>query len=284
MFLANNKIFKFLLLANVVLFIVGSIYLMNKTTPNQLNRINGCIIILLDNNQLNRLVELIERLELIFNNKYNYPYVLFNNEEFTNDFKTEIVKHTDSTVEFGLIPNEHWSVPVWIDRQKLNESFNKIGFSIGYRHMCRFYSGFFFRHKLTLKYDYYMRLDSDSGLPCQFTQDPFEKLHRKEIKYGFILASNEHKFVIPKLWSTIKNWTNETSINRNKITNGIKFISDDGGDSLNKELCMFYNNFEIADFALFRNETYLNFFNYLDKSGGFFYGRWVNKNFLDRYL
>ena len=81
MFLANNKIFKFLLLANVVLFIVGSIYLMNKTTPNQLNRMNGCIIILLDNNQLNRLVELIERLELIFNNKYNYPYVLFNNEE-----------------------------------------------------------------------------------------------------------------------------------------------------------------------------------------------------------
>jgi len=278
--LANKKVFGYLLIANIFLFLFAYSYLMNKSAikkpTNHAKKINGCIIILLTNKQLNRSINLIRRLELVFNNKYNYPYVLFNNEEFTNRFKSQIHKQTISTVEFGVIPKEHWSVPDWIDAKKLNESLNKIRFSVSYRHMCRFYSGFFFRHKLTLKYDYYMRLDSDSELPCNFQHDPFEKLYAKEIKYGFILASHEKLFTIPTLWDTIKNWTKETSAQININNNGIRYISDDNGSSLNTNFCIFYNNFEIADFSLFRNDIYLHFFNYLDKSGGFFYERWVN--------
>ncbi len=30
----------------------------------------------------------------------------------------------------------------------------------------------------------------------------------------------------------------------------------------------------MASFAIFRNETYLSYFEYLDKTGGFFYDRW----------
>ena len=39
-------------------------------------------------------------------------------------------------------------------------------------------------------------------------------------------------------------------------------------------MCHFWNNFEIASFKIFRNELYLDYFNYLDQNGGFYYERW----------
>jgi len=118
-----------------------------KTFETRKNRMNGCIIFLLRNKDLSNLVNLIKRIELIFNSNWNYPYILFNDEPFTTEFKNEIVKHTNSTIEFGLIPSSEWNVPEWIDRDKLNKSVKNIGHSIGYRQMCRFNSGFFFRNK-----------------------------------------------------------------------------------------------------------------------------------------
>ena len=95
-----------------------------KKTITQVNKINGCIIILTENKDLNQLISLIQRVELVFNNKYNYPYILFNNKEFTNYFKSKVVENTNSTIEYALIPNEYWNVPEWIDKKKLNESLN----------------------------------------------------------------------------------------------------------------------------------------------------------------
>ncbi len=243
-------------------------------SSNETEKINGCIIILLSNKNLNALVRLIQRFESLFNKKYKYPYILFNNEEFTSEFKIEIVKHTHSNIDFGLIAKEHWDVPDWIDQQKLKRSIRRIGFSLNYRQMCRFNSGFFFRHELTLKYDYFMRLDSDSEFQCEFDQDPFRKFIKNGISYGFVLASDETRSTIPNLWKTIKQWA-ATSLNKMN-TNSLNFISHNHGKSLDRQNCIFYNNFEMADFSVFRSENYLSFFEYLDQSGGFFYERWVN--------
>jgi len=97
-----------------------SLFYSEKSTTRE-TRMNGCIIFLLRNNDLSKLVNLIKRIELVFNSNWNYPYILFNDEPFTTQFKNEIVKHTNSTVEFGH--------------------------SVSYRQMCRFNSGFFFRNK-----------------------------------------------------------------------------------------------------------------------------------------
>ena len=50
-----------------------------------------------------------------------------------------------------------------------------------------------------------------------------------------------------------------------------KFITDDDGKTYNT--CHFWTNFEIAALDLWRSNEYLQFFNYLDQSGGFFYER-----------
>lgn len=38
--------------------------------------------------------------------------------------------------------------------------------------------------------------------------------------------------------------------------------------------CHFWSNFEIADLDFFRGEEYRHFFEYLDRSGGFYFERW----------
>ena len=240
--------------------------------------IKACIISLLQNKDLLNLAKLVQQFELAFNKNYHYPYVFYNNEEFTNEFKQEIRKHTNSTIEFVLVKKEHWNVPEWIDKIKLNKSLQSIGHSVNYRQMCRFNSGFFFRDKVVLKYDYFMRLDSDSSFQCEFESNPFLRFKYENYKYGFILSYHEGAFTIPTLWSTIKSWSKSVNLNLSNEHNkqGISFISDDKGESLNGQFCMFYNNFEIGAFSVFRDKSYLDFFDYLDKSGGFFYERWVN--------
>ena len=50
------------------------------------------------------------------------------------------------------------------------------------------------------------------------------------------------------------------------------FISNNGGNTFN--LCHFWSNFEIADMDFWRGPAYSAFFDYLEKTGGFYYERW----------
>ena len=237
------------------------------------NQINACIIVLARNSDLGNVVDLIKQFESNFNKNHSYPYVLMNDELFTDEFKKKLLQLTNASIEFELIEENHWKVPDWIDRQKLNSSLKKIQFSINYRHMCRFYSGFFFRQRATLKYDYYLRLDTDSRFCQPIINDPFRTLINLNKSYGFILSDTEAIQTIESLWDTIKNWSRVKNI-QNEFKTGLKFISNNNGNSLT-DMCMFYNNFEIGRFDVFRNERYLSYFDFLDKSGGFFYERWV---------
>lgn len=54
--------------------------------------------------------------------------------------------------------------------------------------------------------------------------------------------------------------------------NAMSFLSDDGGETYNR--CHFWSNFEIGSLGLWRSQAYLDYFEYLDKAGGFFYERW----------
>ena len=49
------------------------------------------------------------------------------------------------------------------------------------------------------------------------------------------------------------------------------WISNDGGESYN--LCHFWSNFEIGALKWLRSKEYIDYFNHLDKTGGFFYER-----------
>ena len=254
----------------------------NHHKTNSSNRINACIFILVKNDDLKDLIHTIKQFDKQLNHKYNYPYVLINDQEFTDEFKNKIRKNTNSVVEFGIIPSEQWKIPEWINMKELEIRLNttlktlRYGTQMNYHHMCRYFSGFFYRHELTLKYDYYLRIDPHVEFPCKIEYDPFKKLISLNKLYGFVITRSEQMKTIPTLWKSIKEWL-EYEKKYNELLpndNSIEFLSKDKGITIND--CHFWNNFEIGSFSIFRNEIYQSYFDYLDRKGGFYYERWGN--------
>ena len=129
------------------------------------------------------------------------------------------------------------------------------GFSMGYRHMCRFFSGELYNNTVIKEYDYYLRLDTDSFIHTPLNYDIFKWAEEVECYYGFIAPAiqKDNPKVIEGLWETV----NEL-IPENFIEDGM----------------MFYTNFELGKVSWFLTSEYMRFYNELDKTGGFYTKRW----------
>jgi len=156
-------------------------------------------------------------------------------------------------------------------RKKMHENKVIYGGSLPYRNMCRFNSGFFFRHQLLDKYQFYWRVEPDVKFYCTLNYDPFLFMADEGKKYGFTIALPEYIATIPTLWDAVKEFVRENPelVERD---NAMGFLSDDAGATYNN--CHFWSNFEIADLDLWRSEPYMKFFEHLDSKGGFYYERW----------
>ncbi|KAI0221362.1 hypothetical protein L0F63_002449 [Massospora cicadina] len=237
------------------------------------NQVKACFVILIRNRELMGWRKSMRQLEDRFNRRYNYPYVFLNDVPFTTDFMEQVQALTSAKVEFGIIPKEYWSYPPHIDQHKARQAREQMqkdkviyGGSESYRHMCRFESGFFFRHNLTLKYDYYWRVEPGVSFSCDIDEDPFFYMHANDKQYGFIISLYEYRATIPTLWDTVNQWLDSRKL-RDALPkdNAVDFVSGDGGKTYN--LCHFWSNFEIASFALWRDPQYLDYFDYLDRAG-----------------
>ncbi|KAI8364122.1 glycosyltransferase family 15 protein [Blakeslea trispora] len=241
-------------------------------------RVNAALVILARNKELDALRKTMQQLEARFNSKFSYPYVFLNDEPFTDEFRELTTSLTQAETHYGLIPEEHWSYPDWIDiekadrqRKDMGEQGIIYGDNLSYRHMCRYNSGFFYRHPLLTSYDFYWRVEPSVEFFCDIDYDPFLYMKRNNKKYGWTISLLEYEATIPTLWSTVKEFIKEHP-NMIPKHNLIDFISNDYGRSYN--LCHFWSNFEIGDLRFLRSPEYAAFFDYLDRSGGFFYERW----------
>ena len=115
------------------------------------DRVNGVIFFVVRNSELKDFIKTVLQFENNFNRKFNYPYALFNDVPFSEEFKVEFKRVTNATVEFALIPKEHWSIPTFSDAEKIKSEFarqEREGYLYGgmesYHHMCRWNSGFFY--------------------------------------------------------------------------------------------------------------------------------------------
>ncbi|CCF58449.1 hypothetical protein KAFR_0E02970 [Kazachstania africana CBS 2517] len=243
---------------------------------NKGKRPKACYVTLVRNSELNSMLNSIRKVEQRFNKQFKYDWIFLNDEPFTDEFKNAVQAEISSTVKFGLIPTEHWSLPEWIDESRATEARFKMahiiyGGSESYRHMCRFQSGFFWRHPLLDDYDWYWRVEPDINLYCDIKYDVFQWMQDNEKVYGFTISIHEYLDTIPTLWETSMKFFNEHSeyVADNNL---MKFISEDNGATYN--LCHFWSNFEIANLNLWRSPAYRAYFDALDHAGGFFYERW----------
>jgi len=105
-----------------------------------------------------------------------------------------------------------------------------------YRNMCRFNSGFFFRHELLQKYRWYWRVEPNVRYYCDVDADPFLFMEDNNKVYSFVLTVYEISATVSSLWKHVREFTKkhpEFVVHDNSVG----FISDSGGATYN--LCHF---------------------------------------------
>ncbi|KAF1802534.1 nucleotide-diphospho-sugar transferase [Mucor lusitanicus] len=244
------------------------------------NRVKAAFVILARNSDLQGIRQSIRQMEDRFNKKFNYPYVFLNEEYFTDEFKQKTSDLTSAQTFYGKIDEDMWGYPDYINqtyaaecRKDMHDRKIIYGGSEPYRHMCRFQSGFFFRHPLLDNFEYYWRVEPDVQYFCDVDYDVFQMMKDNKFKYGWTLSLTEYMATIPTLWNATQaymekypeyiNWGEESLM---------PWLTDNAFESYNG--CHFWSNFEIGSLDFLRSEPYLKYFEHLDKLGGFFYERW----------
>ncbi|KAJ7273727.1 glycosyltransferase family 15 protein [Mycena haematopus] len=252
--------------------------LLGTTNVSLGRKANATFVFLCRNEEIDGVVASIQSVEDRFNRKYRYPWIFLNDEPFTEDFKLRIGILTDAPVSFGLIPPEHWVQPDWIDEDRARmgrlDMMNQriiYGGSVPYRNMCRFNSGFFFKHELLQPYRYYWRVEPSVKFFCDIQYDPFVYMEAHNKVYGFTISLEEYEPTVPTLWDSVKEFMTQYP-DFIEPQNSMDFLSDDNGDNYN--LCHYWSNFEIADMDFWRGAAYTKFFEFLEAKGGFYYERW----------
>ncbi|KAG7090432.1 hypothetical protein E1B28_009551 [Marasmius oreades] len=226
-------------------------------------------------------------IENSFNRRLKYPYVVFMSEDelgqVTDEMRGRVDGITDGKVTFATLRKEEWDVPEHLDKSRVEESLRTIGFSMGYRSMCRFNSGLFYRHPALAKYDWIWRIDSDIEFHCDVNFDPIQRMIDAKALYGFIQIARDYTFVQPTLVETVSrfvaNHSDMIPLDANlgfgwKSPRSVQKLLE--GHATNEDWIMsiMYNNFEISHRSVWESELYAKFFDYLDEAGGFFYERW----------
>ncbi|KAG0648928.1 O-glycoside alpha-1,2 mannosyltransferase [Hyphodiscus hymeniophilus] len=279
-------------------------------------RANAAFVVLARNKELDGVIQSVKSIERHFNRWYHYPYVFLNDAEFNSTFKETITNYTSAPCEFGTIDPKMWGFPDWIDPKVAKEGIAKQGDAAimyggmeSYHAMCRFYSGFFYKHELLEKYEWYWRLEPEIKYFCDITYDPFLRMIESNKTYGFTIAVKELKETVPNIFryaSAYKRVNNLTSQGLwemfvepqpepkdvpaddpkfkhplpEEILRGdpnhasIPEIDPEAMEGEKYNMCHFWSNFEIAKLSWFRSKEYEDFFQTMDRSGGFWMERW----------
>lgn len=246
--------------------------------PNY-ERENATFFTLVRNEEITGILQSIRYVERRFNKRYHYDWLFANDEEFTEQFKKEVSNMVSGKATFTTIPSEMWSYPPEIDqnraaetRDKMKQRGIKYGGSESYRFMCRFNSGLFYKLKALEQYKYYWRVEPDIKFTCDIDHDYFRYMRENKLKYGFTMALHEIAETVDGLYDATREFFHELHPTYVAENNQIEFITQDQGKSFN--MCHYWSNFEIGDLDWLRSKEYGEYFEHLERKGGFFYERW----------
>ena len=107
-------------------------------------------------------------------------------------------------LRFVWLEKEDWQGSVPAD---VNPSDKIFGYGMGYRHMCRFFTGPPLADHVALDgFDWLLRIDTDSFLLGPLTADPIAALADGNRKYGWVGAFKDEKYYVTGLWPLTMKW------------------------------------------------------------------------------
>lgn len=232
----------------------------------------SAITYLLNNNSKD-ILNFRKSISLLIDNYYTkYPcdIICFYEQDFP-ETELSLLKNNLQNISIYFEPIE-FKIPEYSEKilTQIPEYFahpdfpNALGFSIGYRHMCRFFAGEIFKQSRLSKYKYLWRLDTDSFILSPISYNVFDRLNYKKAVYGYINIQNDHPGVVHNLWELSSNYFKQ--INKDHI-----FKSNIIESHRNR---VFYTNFEIFDMEWFKKDDYQNYYNFIDSTGGIYMHRW----------
>ncbi|KFA48114.1 hypothetical protein S40293_09296 [Stachybotrys chartarum IBT 40293] len=250
------------------------------------DRIDATLLALVRNEEVDDMVSSMKDLERTWNHKFNYPWTFFNDVEFTEEFKRKTSAATNAKCHYELIPAEHWNAPRWIDKQIFDESaaaLEKSGVQyakmMSYHQMCRWNSGLFYKHPALARTRWYWRVEPKVHFFCDVDYDVFRYMQDNNKTYGFTINLYDDPKTLPTLWPETVKFLAEHP-NYLHENNAIKWVVDDvrrpdhNKKAQGYSTCHFWSNFEVGDMDFWRSQAYEDYFNHLDRAGGFFYERW----------
>lgn len=251
------------------------------------DRVPATLLALVRNEEVDAMVQSMEDLERTWNRKFNYPWTFFNDEPFTEEFKSKTRAATKANCSYELIPKEHWATPSWIDQAVFDESASLLEESgvqyakkVSYHQMCRWNSGMFYKHPALQNLRYYWRVEPKVHFFCDVDYDVFAYMYDNNKTYGFTINLFDDPKTLPSLWPETIKFLSDHPHHTVHEKSALKWLTDDtrrpdhNRKAQGYSTCHFWSNFEVADMEFWRSQVYQEYFDHLDHAGGFFYERW----------
>jgi hypothetical protein len=121
--------------------------------------------------------------------------------------------------------------------------------------MCRLYAGKIFELPILDNVQYLLRIDSDSYFYSEMPYDIFLAMKENDYLYASVGEEDDMDYVIEGLYDTAK-----TFFNNEKI----KTVQYNG---------MYKTHFDLTNLQWFK-KNYMDYYNYIDKTGNIFIKRW----------
>jgi mannosyltransferase len=145
--------------------------------------------------------------------------------------------------------------------------------------MCRWNSGFFYKHPALANVRYYWRVEPKVHFFCDIDYDVFRYMADHNKTYGFTINLYDAPQSIPTLWPETLRFleAHPEYVHKNNAREWLEDSERRPGHNVKANgysTCHFWSNFEIADMEFWRSKAYEDYFEHLDRAGGFFYERW----------
>ncbi|KAL9044325.1 MAG: hypothetical protein Q9214_002527, partial [Letrouitia sp. 1 TL-2023] len=152
---------------------------------------------------------------------------------------------------------------------------------VSYHQMCRWNSGLFYKHPALEHVRYYWRVEPKVHFFCDVDYDVFRYMEDNNKTYGFTINLYDAPQSMPTLWPETQRfikahpeYVKSDDVNARQWLEDAEQRPEHNKKASGYSTCHFWSNFEIADMNFWRSKAYDDYFNHLDRAGGFFYERW----------